>query len=96
MMGSRLLSEWIAYYQMEPFGEERADIRSAIVACTVANVNRGKDQSPYELDNFLPKWEEPEEQTVEEMIQIAAMFTAAWGGQIDPEIPSGAPTLPGV
>ena len=37
---SRELSEWMVYYELEPFGEERADLRAGIVASTVANVNR--------------------------------------------------------
>jgi hypothetical protein len=32
------LAEWAAYYQCEPFGEERADLRAGIVASVIANV----------------------------------------------------------
>lgn len=31
--------EWCLYYQIEPWGESRADLRAGIVASTVANVH---------------------------------------------------------
>lgn len=48
--------EWCAYYTIEPWGEERADLRAAIVAATVANGNRGKKQKPYKVEDFMPKF----------------------------------------
>jgi hypothetical protein len=56
---SRELSEWMVYYELEPFGEERADLRSGIVASTIANVNRDpkKQKKPYSPQDFLPKFE---------------------------------------
>jgi hypothetical protein len=52
-MPRRELTEWMAYYQMEPFGERRADVRSAIVAAILANANREKDQKPYKVKDFV-------------------------------------------
>ncbi len=79
-ISSRELTEWAAYYQVEPFGEERADLRSAIVATNIANGNRAKGQKPYKIEDFMPKFEK-KSQSREEMIQVAAMMTAALGGQ---------------
>jgi hypothetical protein len=31
-VGSDELTEWMAFYQLEPFGEMRADLRSGVVA----------------------------------------------------------------
>lgn len=42
----------MAYSRLEPFGEERADLRSALVAQTVANSLRGHKE-PYKLADFL-------------------------------------------
>ena len=52
-MSSRELSEWIAFAGIEPFGDQRADLRSAIVAATVANCHRatGKAFAP---SDFMP------------------------------------------
>jgi hypothetical protein len=48
------LTEWMAYEALEPFGEERADMRAGIIASTIANVNRGKGQKPFSPTDFMP------------------------------------------
>lgn len=58
-ISSRELTEWQAYYNLEPWGEERADLRSAIVASTVANtglifVDRKHRRRQYKVDDFMP------------------------------------------
>lgn len=63
---SRQFAEWIEYYGLEPFGEERADLRSAIVACTMANGWRGKGQSPSRPLDFMP-YARKREQTPDEI-----------------------------
>jgi hypothetical protein len=72
----------MAYYQVEPFGEHRGDIRSAIVAQTVANVNRPKGRKPWTLDDFLPKYGQraTPEKSPEELLFLAEMINAAFGG----------------
>lgn len=41
-MSNREFVEWQAYFRLEPFGAERADLRAGIVAATVANVAGGR------------------------------------------------------
>ncbi len=53
------LIDWIAYSNLEPFGEERGDLRSAIIASTIANCNRGKGQRAFKVNDFMPKFNEP-------------------------------------
>lgn len=60
-MDSRELSEWMAYSQVEPFGEERADLRAALVAMTMANLWRGKDSKAFKLEDFVLKFGGPKE-----------------------------------
>lgn len=60
----------MAFSQVEPFGEERADLRNAIIACIIANVNRGKDQKPFEVSDFMLKFDPPKQQTEDEMKMI--------------------------
>lgn len=79
-MSAREFAEWMAYCRLEPFGEERADLRSAIVAKTVADVNTPKGKRRAKLTEFMPRFEK-EEQTVDQQIGIAAMLTAAFGGK---------------
>ena len=72
---SKELSEWMAFYNIEPFGEFRADIRSAIIACTLANCNRGKNQSAFKISDFMPKFEtETKNQSPEEMKKLLQAF----------------------
>lgn len=52
-LSSRELSEWIAFYAMEPFGEQRADLRSAIIAATVANCHRVSGTA-FQPADFMP------------------------------------------
>ena len=66
---SRQLSEWGEYSKLEPFGEERADLRSAIIAATMANLWRGKGK-PAKTEDFMPKFgvEQPKDpQDLEDM-----------------------------
>jgi len=53
-MDSRELSEWMAYEQIEPFGERRADLRSAIIACVIANAWRSPNRPPFRVQDFMP------------------------------------------
>jgi hypothetical protein len=52
-MSSLEFSGWMAFYNVDPWGEERADLRAALIACTIANVNRGEGQEPFEIEQFL-------------------------------------------
>lgn len=47
---------WMRYYAQEPFGEERADIRSGIVASVIANANRDSKRrpKPFKPQDFMP------------------------------------------
>lgn len=58
--GADELTEWLAFYQIEPFGDYRADVRSGVVAATFANANRGKDAKPFTPEDFMPFVERPE------------------------------------
>ena len=53
-LGSDELTEWMAFYQLEPFGEMRADLRSGVVAATFANAHRTKDARAFTPEDFMP------------------------------------------
>lgn len=84
-MPAALLAEWVAYFSVEPFGEDRADARAAIGASAIVNTLR-KTASPknktIDTTEFMPKFEEQESQSVEEMIQRVAVMTMAMGGEV--------------
>jgi hypothetical protein len=50
-------AEWIAYIELEPFGEERGDLRSAIIASTIANAFRKKGARLFKPEDFMPDFD---------------------------------------
>jgi hypothetical protein len=58
-MSSREFSEWMAYFQLQPFGEWRGDFRMAVLAAQITNVmTRSKDDDPIvEPEAFMPDFE---------------------------------------
>jgi hypothetical protein len=69
--------------QVEPFGEERADLRAAIIAATVANTARDpkKHKKPFKPVDFMPDFgREKKKQSWQQQLQIVKMLNAAFGG----------------
>ena len=82
------LTEWMAYSQIEPFGEERADLRAGIVASTTANVWSGKGKS-FKPSDFMPKFDakpargiEARKRAAQGMKTMAMFVTKMLGGEI--------------
>lgn len=50
---------WAAYYELEPWGEVRGDLRAGIVASVIANVNRDpkKKGQPFKPTDFMPDYD---------------------------------------
>ena len=67
MMGNRDLMEWIAYYEIEPFGQYRDNLHAGMVASILYNANRGKRTKALEVSDFIlrDRWEQREKQTAE-------------------------------
>jgi Protein of unknown function (DUF4035) len=76
-MCSDELTEWMAYYQLEPFGDYRADYRSGVVASTFANAHRAKDANPFRPEDFMPFLEKkkPQEEIPLNVARFKAMFS---------------------
>lgn len=53
-LDSKELSEWAAYYSIEPFGYFRSDLQSGVIASTVANCNRTKSSRSFSPLDFMP------------------------------------------
>jgi hypothetical protein len=54
-MTSEELTEWMAYGEIEPFGEVRSDLRMAKICETMVNVNRVSKDSPVaKVSDFMP------------------------------------------
>ncbi len=43
------------FYNIEPFGDERADYRQAMTSCILANSNRDKKRkpTPFKVEDFM-------------------------------------------
>jgi len=80
---SRELSEWIAFARVEPFGLYRADVRSAIIACVIANANRDpkKKSSLFKVEDFMPKFEPEPEMSTDQTVSFIEALNAALGGE---------------
>lgn len=52
---ARLFAEWTIYAELEPFGEERADIRTSTLLQLLTNVyrDRKRHKTPFALDEFV-------------------------------------------
>jgi hypothetical protein len=75
----RELTNWAAYYEAEPWGEWRADARTAQITAMLANVNRDpkKQPKPYSVQDFMmftPK------------VEQAAPKASNGGAKIDPTV----------
>ena len=62
---ARQYVEWLEYYKCDPWGEQRADLRAGIVACTMSNRWRGKNEEASEPLDFMPYAQQ--EQTADEI-----------------------------
>jgi len=59
--------------------KRKADYRAGIVASTIANVFRGKEQKPFKPDDFMPK--EKKKQDWRTQLQMVEMLNKALGGK---------------
>jgi len=53
-LSSAQIAEWIAYYNVEPFGFTTDWLRTGVVAAMIANVNRKKGAKPAMPEDFVP------------------------------------------
>ena len=57
-MTSQEITEWMAFANVEPIGDRRADIRNAQLMTILGNANRDTDAhpEPFSLAEFLHDW----------------------------------------
>jgi hypothetical protein len=58
---SREISEWMAYASIEPFGEGAANVRTGVIASTIANRHRDpkREKQAYTVQQFTPFLDHP-------------------------------------
>lgn len=60
-MSSNEFADWMAFYQLNPFGVYRADINAATIAATIANANAAKGKK-FTIKDFLPEFKAAQEE----------------------------------
>jgi hypothetical protein len=60
VMSSDEFTDWMAYYQISPFGDYRQDIQAALVASTIANANAPKGKV-YKITDFMVNFKDASE-----------------------------------
>lgn len=74
----REFRRWQAFAAVEPFGEERADLRMAIGACVNANIHRAKNQKAFKPGDFMPRFGVVKKaQSAKEQVALLKAFAAA-------------------
>ncbi|MEV0843607.1 hypothetical protein AB0I55_29190 [Actinocatenispora sera] len=82
-ISSRELAEWRAYEAVAgPLDGPRADVLAALIASTIANVNRGR-RTPYTAAQFVPRWDQAASRADDEALlatgrQLAATLGGEW------------------
>ncbi len=92
-MSREELTEWIAFSQLEPFGTEFDEYRSALIASVIAEVNRNRKKrgKPYSPREFMQKWGEPDAgkaASPEAMFDLVKQFTARLAAQQGKPVPN--------
>jgi len=54
------IREAMAYAKLEPWHEERADLRAGIIASVIANANRSSGSKAFKASDFMPKYSQDE------------------------------------
>lgn len=66
-MTIRQFDEWREYADLEPWDEERADVRAASIVRAVVNAHRGKGRRAVSLKECIVKFGKPKRQTPEQV-----------------------------
>ena len=63
------LCEWMAYYQINPFGQDHTDFLIAQLTALLRNVNRQQGTEASKPSDFLPLYK-PQQQDWQEMFAV--------------------------
>ena len=76
-MSSRELSEWQAYFNLEPWGEERADLRAGMSTAPLLNLWIKKGKRRAKPSDWIMRFGPKEPQDPEEMAMMLRGLAAA-------------------
>ena len=73
-----MFRRWQAYYEVEPWGDYRADLRQGITSAIIANLFLKKGKRKLEPKDFLLRPREERMQSAENLLKVmSAMFPGA-------------------
>jgi len=80
-ISSRELTEWMMYYQMEPFGTDVDMYGHAMTVSTLLNIYRDQDKHPELIEprEVMPKWDKTD--IIEEQLAQIRQINALFGGK---------------
>jgi hypothetical protein len=67
------LTDWIAYYNIDPFGSEREDYRMGSICATVLNSQRTKGRV-FQPSDFIVDFSKPKQKSPEEIKAVLFAF----------------------
>lgn len=80
VIGPSEFNHWMAYYLIEPFGENRADWRTAQICCLLHSAFKKKSTRYAKLEDFMYDYRINRKiQTPESMWKLAKIITMAAG-----------------
>jgi hypothetical protein len=80
-MSSAEFSEWMVFYELEPFGRNADFQGHALTAAMVQWRSLQKNEKPLKIEELMPKEPTPP-QSPDQMKQIARALTIALGGKV--------------
>lgn len=69
-------------YNIEPFGADRDDIRTAYAAAVTYNVQRHRGARGIKPKEFMPQWHAPRKQSQEHIKNVLTMFAKAQNAKV--------------
>lgn len=85
-IGSRQLTEWMAFDKIDPIGGRRGDAHSAQLATMLANIfARRSGDPPFEIPDFMMEFGPGKQKTPDELYQMVRIWAILNGAQA-PEV----------
>ncbi len=78
-MSAKEYNLWIAEYSIEPYGQDREDVRSGMVVQSIRAQNSRKGVT---LKDCIVNFEPPKKQTPADMFAMLKQHTASMGGKV--------------
>lgn len=78
-----MLLEYMAFYNIEPWGEKRADLRHGYAAAVTYNLQRGRGARPLKAKDFMPDFSGPVRQSPEHIRNVLVMYAKSHNANLE-------------